>query len=181
MIPFQPVNCGKTGFPAAVERSLDAGLRTLAQGHLAFGHSVPSDTGLSALSPLALVGIGAGWCEKPLSINRTFNGRCREEFHRLAAKSGLTRTPLIRRVRAGFSMRLKSFYPDSPGLHFGSISAMSTPMDTKRPTDPEDPTCERCGQKLVLVSSMPAIGNRPRRRIYKCVTCQTVVGIPPTD
>jgi DNA-directed RNA polymerase subunit RPC12/RpoP len=54
-------------------------------------------------------------------------------------------------------------------------------MEHGPPKKEDDPTCETCGQKLVLVSSLPAIGNRPRRRIYKCVTCQKVVGIPPID
>jgi DNA-directed RNA polymerase subunit RPC12/RpoP len=47
--------------------------------------------------------------------------------------------------------------------------------------DHDAPACETCGQKLTLVGSLPKVGDRPRRRIYKCIPCQKVVMIPPTE
>jgi DNA-directed RNA polymerase subunit M/transcription elongation factor TFIIS len=45
-----------------------------------------------------------------------------------------------------------------------------------------DPTCQKCGQKLTLVGSLPKmIGSETRVRLYKCLACQSVIRIPPFE
>jgi hypothetical protein len=54
-------------------------------------------------------------------------------------------------------------------------------MANQDDNDADDTTCTICGRKLTLVASLPRIGNRPRRRLYKRVPCQKVTTIPPAD
>ena len=54
-------------------------------------------------------------------------------------------------------------------------------METQDDNERDDATCDTCGRKLTLVASLPRIGGRPRRRLYKCVHCQKVITIPPAD
>lgn len=54
-------------------------------------------------------------------------------------------------------------------------------MESQDDNEPSEATCDTCGQKLTLVASLPRIGGRPRRRLYKCVHCQKVITIPPSD
>ncbi len=55
----------------------------------------------------------------------------------------------------------------------------SAAMETQDDNESDDATCDTCGRKLTLLASLPRIGNRPRRRLYKCVPCQKVITIPP--
>jgi DNA-directed RNA polymerase subunit RPC12/RpoP len=53
------------------------------------------------------------------------------------------------------------------------------PRDTESNRD--EPACDTCGRKLTLVGSLPKVGDGPRRRIYKCISCQKAVMIPPAE
>jgi len=57
----------------------------------------------------------------------------------------------------------------------------SAAMESQGDDEADDATCDTCGRKLTLVASLPRIGNRPRRRLYKCAHCQKVVTVPPSD
>ena len=53
-------------------------------------------------------------------------------------------------------------------------------MESRNDNHPDDETCDSCGRKLTLVASLPRIG-KDRRRLYKCVHCQKVISIPPSE
>jgi DNA-directed RNA polymerase subunit M/transcription elongation factor TFIIS len=54
-------------------------------------------------------------------------------------------------------------------------------MEPNDDNDSDEPTCKTCGRKLSLIGSMPKVDDRPRTRLYKCVSCQVVIAIPPLD
>ena len=43
----------------------------------------------------------------------------------------------------------------------------------------DDATCDKCGQMLILIGSLPPSGNKPLTRIYKCLPCHIAVAVPP--
>lgn len=69
------------------------------------------------------------------------------------------------------------FFRKARSLHLGYSTVMTSQDDDA----PDDATCDTCGGKLTLVASLPKIGSRSRRRLYKCVHCQMVITIPPSD
>jgi hypothetical protein len=71
-----------------------------------------------------------------------------------------------------------AFFRTSHRLNFGYASS---PMEPHDRDNAGDPTCNKCGQPLKLVGSLPKIGDESRVRLYKCVYCQLVIRIPPLD
>ena len=68
----------------------------------------------------------------------------------------------------------------SPGFHWRLFRISRPPMETRDGNTIGEPTCYRCGRRITLIRSLPSADESPPAALYKCISCQLVIRIPPS-